>query len=158
MKSKLLIGLISLTILVAFQNCGQPGSVQLASGGVAPQKLSADAVPRQDPPLVVDVVAAIADSHAPAPITQPIRSSEVEPSVASGSTAPEPKSGEMSADDGVVIPAIINNIQEVLDENSCGEGNKKVLVCHFPPENPAGMHTICISRQALNAHLNHGNS
>ncbi len=144
MKTKFLIGISALIVIVAFQNCGQPGSVQLTADGVAPQKLSAGAVPTQDPPLVVDVVAAIGDSKAPAP------------AAVGSSPAPVPKACDMSADDGVVIPAMINNIEEVLDENSCGEDKKKILVCHFPPGNPAGMHTICISRHALNAHMDHG--
>ncbi len=152
MKTKLFIGISALIVILAFQNCGQPGSVQLTSDGVAPQKLSANAVPQQDPPLVVDVVAAVADSKTPAPAAV---GSSPAPAPAS---APVPKSGEMSADDGVVIPAVINNVEEVLDDNSCGEDKKKVLVCHFPPGNPAAMHTICISRHALNAHMNHGHS
>jgi hypothetical protein len=32
----------------------------------------------------------------------------------------------------------------------------KVEVCHFPPGNPTNWHTISVSTNALNAHLNHG--
>lgn len=39
---------------------------------------------------------------------------------------------------------------------SCGANNNKVLVCHVPPGNPANAHTICISPNAVPAHLAHG--
>lgn len=40
----------------------------------------------------------------------------------------------------------------------CGNNpnNQKVLVCHVPPGNPANEHTICISENAVSAHLAHG--
>ncbi len=37
---------------------------------------------------------------------------------------------------------------------SCGCG--KVRICHEPPGNVANMHTICISKSAVSAHLKHG--
>jgi len=37
----------------------------------------------------------------------------------------------------------------------CGNG-KKILVCHIPPGNPENPQTICISPEALPAHLAHG--
>ena len=154
-----MLGLSSLVILVAFQNCGQPGSVQLASDGVAPQKLGAAALPQQDPPLVVDVVAAIDDSKAPTGATTatPIKGSEAQPPVATA-PAPVPKSADVSIESAAVMPPQVNNVEEVLEDHSCGEDGRKVLVCHFPPGNPAGMHTICIARPALKAHMNHGHS
>ncbi len=162
MKTKLIIGISALLILVAFQNCGQPGSVQLTSDSVAPQKLASDATPQEDPPLVVDVVAAIDEIKAPAaaPSVPPIKESDdKQPTSAEVALvpAPAPQAGEMSADDGVVIPAI-NNVEEVLADHSCGERGQKVLVCHFPPGNPSAMHTICIGRAALKAHMKHGHS
>jgi len=36
----------------------------------------------------------------------------------------------------------------------CGKDNKKVLICHVPPGNPQNAHEICISPNALDAHLN----
>lgn len=150
MKTKLIFGFVSLVVLIAFQNCGQPGSVQLTTDGAAPQKLGTSTVPQQDPPLVVDVVAAIDDSKAPAvaPTVAPIKGSEVEHPAAVAD--PVPKSA--------VMPTEVNNVTEVLEGQSCGEDGKKVLVCHFPPGNPAGMHTICIGRSALKAHMDHGHS
>ena len=38
----------------------------------------------------------------------------------------------------------------------CGASGNKVLVCHIPPGNPGNAHTICISENAVPAHLAHG--
>ncbi len=38
----------------------------------------------------------------------------------------------------------------------CGQNNTKVLVCHIPPGDSADAHTICISPNAVPAHLAHG--
>ncbi len=35
----------------------------------------------------------------------------------------------------------------------CGNNDNKVLLCHVPPGNPANAHTICISPNAVAAHL-----
>lgn len=43
------------------------------------------------------------------------------------------------------------------DSYLCDSKLKKVLICHVPPGNPAAKHTICISKNALDAHLDHGN-
>jgi hypothetical protein len=37
-----------------------------------------------------------------------------------------------------------------------GGGSKKVKICHVPPGNPANAHTLNISINALDAHLDHG--
>ena len=34
--------------------------------------------------------------------------------------------------------------------------NKKITICHIPPGNPSNVHTITISKNALKAHLAHG--
>ncbi|MCH8330208.1 MAG: T9SS type A sorting domain-containing protein [Bacteroidetes bacterium] len=39
---------------------------------------------------------------------------------------------------------------------TCGAQNNKVVVCHVPPGNPNNEHEICISPNALQAHLAHG--
>ena len=44
---------------------------------------------------------------------------------------------------------------KVLDVR-CGKNNNKVLVCHIPPGNPNNAHTICVSYNAVAAHLAHG--
>jgi hypothetical protein len=36
---------------------------------------------------------------------------------------------------------------------ACGKKGDKVLVCHIPPGNPANSHTICISTNAVPAHV-----
>ncbi|HEX4924524.1 MAG TPA: hypothetical protein VFV50_10575 [Bdellovibrionales bacterium] len=41
----------------------------------------------------------------------------------------------------------------VLSHCDCGEGGRKVRICHVPPGNPENAHTICISRSALQKHL-----
>lgn len=38
----------------------------------------------------------------------------------------------------------------------CGNKNDKVYVCHFPPGNPNNKSTLCLSANAVQAHLNHG--
>lgn len=38
----------------------------------------------------------------------------------------------------------------------CGNNLNKVVVCHVPPGNPANEHNICISENAVQAHLDHG--
>ncbi len=38
----------------------------------------------------------------------------------------------------------------------CGQNNNKVIVCHIPHGNPSAAHEICISPNALPAHLAHG--
>jgi len=40
----------------------------------------------------------------------------------------------------------------------CGNNNDKVRVCHMPPGNPSNMHEICISPNAVQAHLDHGDN
>lgn len=39
--------------------------------------------------------------------------------------------------------------------NPC-DNPKKVLVCHYPPGNPENVQEICISQNAVEAHLAHG--
>ncbi len=44
---------------------------------------------------------------------------------------------------------------EVIDVH-CGNNGNKVLVCHVPPGNPGNEHNICVSANAVPAHLAHG--
>ena len=48
------------------------------------------------------------------------------------------------------------------DKNNCppdnGDKNKKVEICHRPPGNPDNAHTIRVSENALQAHLDHGDT
>ncbi len=50
-------------------------------------------------------------------------------------------------------------LQEIVDDPSLAElhscGNKKVLICHVPPGNPAAAHTLCISENSVAAHIAH---
>ncbi len=38
----------------------------------------------------------------------------------------------------------------------CGEYDDKLLICHVPPGNPENEHEICISSNAIQTHLTHG--
>lgn len=38
------------------------------------------------------------------------------------------------------------------------QADKKIIVCHIPPGNPDNTHAIEISINALQAHLDHGDS
>jgi hypothetical protein len=42
--------------------------------------------------------------------------------------------------------------------NGHGYGNDKVTICHVPPGNPSNAHLITVSKNALQAHLDHGDS
>ena len=44
---------------------------------------------------------------------------------------------------------------EVVDV-TCGKKGKKVWICHIPPGNPNNAHSICVSFNAVAAHLAHG--
>ncbi len=51
---------------------------------------------------------------------------------------------------------VLLNLCTAQDECSdfpCGNNDNKVLLCHVPPGNPANAHTICISPNAVAAHL-----
>jgi hypothetical protein len=39
-----------------------------------------------------------------------------------------------------------------------GDGNDKVKICHIPPGNPDNAHTISVSENAVDAHLEHGDT
>jgi hypothetical protein len=39
-----------------------------------------------------------------------------------------------------------------------GDDNDKVKICHIPPGNPDNAHTIEVSENAVDAHLDHGDT
>jgi hypothetical protein len=41
-------------------------------------------------------------------------------------------------------------------DNDDDDGNDKVKICHIPPGNPDNAHTIRVSENAVDAHLDHG--
>ena len=47
---------------------------------------------------------------------------------------------------------------QMINSNSQKNPNNKMLICHIPPGNPANAHTIEVSINAANAHLNGNNS
>ncbi len=60
----------------------------------------------------------------------------------------------VTATDSIGCQAADTSAVVVTDVNSCEPNNpKKVMVCHVPPGNPANMHTICISENAVPAHF-----
>lgn len=52
-----------------------------------------------------------------------------------------------------IDPPTFNNI---IAAWKCGNNNSKVSVCHIPPGNPNNAHTICVSYNAIAAHMAHG--
>ena len=52
---------------------------------------------------------------------------------------------------GLVGPLTRDKIKELSSE-------KKVIVCHYPPENPSNKHSLEIGESALQAHLAHGDT
>lgn len=50
------------------------------------------------------------------------------------------------------IDSVFVNVVDV----RCGDDLDKVLMCHVPPGNPDNMHDICVSPNAVPAHLAHG--
>lgn len=60
----------------------------------------------------------------------------------------------LSEEGQIVIVQII--VQDIVDEDTSGEGGEKVLVCHKPDKK--GGHTLSISSSAVPAHLAHGDT
>ena len=48
------------------------------------------------------------------------------------------------------------NINQLIAAWRCGNNNDKVVICHIPPGNPANRQTLCVSANAVAAHLAHG--
>lgn len=44
------------------------------------------------------------------------------------------------------------------DGGNGGNDNDKVTICHIPPGNPDNAHTIRVSENAVDAHLDHGDT
>ncbi|MCO6491481.1 MAG: thrombospondin type 3 repeat-containing protein [Phaeodactylibacter sp.] len=47
-------------------------------------------------------------------------------------------------------------IDELPDDWRCGNNGNKVTICHVPPGNPANANILCVSPNAVPAHLAHG--
>jgi hypothetical protein len=58
--------------------------------------------------------------------------------------------------DGYPDCAVYPGFENLSDDWRCGNTMQKVLVCHIPPGDPGNRHTICISTNAVAAHLAHG--
>ncbi len=171
-KKTILVLLGSLFLVVAFQNCGQAGSVTE----------NAPDFSKITDPLVVDVVNEIENQEIKEQeqIKEEVVVAEEVKKEDAVIAEEDKKKEEAVVVDEVkqVIPEdkkeeiqIVAEdssdeeqpIEQVLEDYSCddnkGKANdKKVLVCHYPPGNAAARHEICISRNALKAHQNHGHS
>ncbi len=59
--------------------------------------------------------------------------------------------------DGLPDCAYPPSFSNIITAWKCGNNNKKVSICHVPSGNPANAHTICVSKNAVSAHVgNHG--
>ncbi len=54
------------------------------------------------------------------------------------------------------LDIIYDCIEDPCSNFPCGNNNNKVIVCHIPDENPSAAFEICISPNAVQAHLEHG--
>jgi hypothetical protein len=121
-------------VLVAFQNCGQPGSLSQASSSLD----------KAGGPLVVDVVGEMQNQL---------------PSNQTGSNDDTEDSDDKKCNKKKNHDVVYNNdLENVLQNHSCQNNAKKVLICHYPRGNPAARHEICIGRPALMAHIRHSAS
>jgi len=58
----------------------------------------------------------------------------------------------------IALTGLIFNQANAQVSTTCGNKNNKVLICHIPPGNPSNAHTICVSPNAVPAHLQGNNS
>ncbi len=72
-----------------------------------------------------------------------------DPSTTVGTNDDDSSDDDSSDDDSSDNDGDDNELSEV----ACGA--KKVMICHYPPGNPAARHTICIGEPALKAHMSH---
>lgn len=156
----------SFVLVVAFQNCGQPGAISQATD----LQKAAD-------PLVVDVVSEME--------TQNNYNYDNDKEYSDDKEYDDDKSYDYGKkddakkyEDDKKYPGedkkyaeddkeedkkdydkkYDDELEEVLANYSCEDNgmssqSKKVLVCHHPKGNPAQRHEICIAREALKAHL-----
>ncbi len=155
-KSLILV-LSSCFLVVAFQNCGQPGSVSAATD-----------LSKAQGPLVVDVVGEMQNQQPPAAVVPPAPARHEEErhnarrdDRRGGYDDPDDDHDEVEYDRDDVrydneLEDVLNNYACNERSNSHGSKSKKVLICHYPPGNASARHELCISRSALDAHLNHG--
>ncbi len=173
--------------MVAFQNCGQAGSLAENSPEFSKvtDPLVVDVVNEIDNQVIVDqeqvkeddnkeeviadeakeIVVVEEDKKEEAVIAEEekkdeVKADEVKEVIAEDSTE---HTQIVVVDDSSEIEQPKAPIEQVLENYSCDDGkgqsnDKKVLVCHFPPGNAAKRHEICISRNALKAHQSHGHS
>jgi len=126
----------SFVLITSFQNCGQPGALNDVTSNLT----------KADAPLVADVVGEMQNQNPPvvAVVAAPVEAA------APNEPAREQAGYIKDEPDSVVYD---NELENVLQDHSCQENSKKVLLCHYPRGNPENRHEICISRSALQAHL-----
>lgn len=137
-------------ILAAFQNCGQAGSLTQDGQAVAASK----AVATGEGPLVVDVVESVPEGSGNEVIVPPPAEDDKECDHDGGVKQNEEVDGPEDVVDG---SGSEESEDDDLDDYACGKKqDKKVFVCHHPEGTQNKQITLCISRNALQAHLNHG--
>jgi|GEM_PF-6141517 len=61
--------------------------------------------------------------------------------------------------DGLPDCAFPPAFEDIIGDWKCGQGDStKVIICHVPPGNPANAHHICVSPNAIKAHVNQNNN
>lgn len=133
----------SIALITSFQNCGQGGNISQAE--TINSKAATD-------PLVVDVV----EDMEMLANDEVARNDNV-----ADDKKDDKKDGKKDFDRPVQDKKECErDLEEIFEKYKCdnsGHG-KKVLVCHFPPGNPAAKKTICVSEDSLKGHKDHGHS
>lgn len=147
-------------LILAFQNCGQPGSVSAATD-----------LSKSQGPLVVDVVGEMQNQQPPAAVVPPATARHERDRHNDRRDDRRDRhddhddDGYDHDDDGYDHDEVRYDyeLEEILNRYACderassrGSNSKKIMICHYPPGNASARHELCISRNALNAHLNHG--
>ncbi len=147
-KSLVLI-ISSCILVVAFQNCGQPGSVSAAS------ELS-----KAQAPLVVDVVGEMQVQEYADEEKEEVKKYGGRRKHGDHDPYADKEDGKKCDRDKKQYD---RELEEVLSDYSCderasskGSDGKKVKICHYPSGNASARHELCVSRNSLEAHLNHG--
>lgn len=143
------LAILSSFMILFFQNCNQAGQLSLQNKSNL-DKLSNDQSVPLIGPAVMDVVAA----RMPAEVEVV---AEVKKEVAEDKDSSDECVNKGKGNDK---DRVKKEVEQVMEDFSCGSkgGEKKVRICHFPPGNPEARHTICISENALHAHMEHGDS
>lgn len=143
-------------LVVAFQNCGQPGSVSAAS------ELS-----KAQGPLVVDVVGEMQIQEYADEEKEEVKKYDGRRRHGGYDDHDDDDDSYAKKEDGKKCDRdkkqYDRELEDMLSDYSCderasskGSDGKKVKICHYPSGNASARHELCVSRNSLEAHLNHG--